>query len=278
MLKLFIELLSLIGGTLIYLLTTLGSELKIYFIHLWILIVSILGIYIGLTFLLFLGVFLLGFIAGNDKHKEGRRYKLWVYIFNHFIHYLNQMAGIKVKIKGLDKIPNEKCMIVYNHKSNFDPMLIAWYLRKCQLISISKHANFDIPICGPFMKAMDYIEINRESAREGALTISKAIKYITSDTYSICIAPEGTRNKTEEILLPFHSGSFKIATKSKCPIIVLCMTNTFKIHKNFPFKKTKVAFEILDVLYYDDYKDLTTTEISDNIREQILNRLLEENK
>ena len=33
---------------------------------------------------------------------------------------------------------------------------------------------------------------------------------------SICIFPEGTRNKTQDTFLPFHEGSFKIAEKAKC--------------------------------------------------------------
>ena len=48
---------------------------------------------------------------------------------------------------------------------------------------------------------------------------------LVKDGYSICIYPEGTRNKTEEDMLPFHEGSFKIATKSGCPIIPVTMYN-----------------------------------------------------
>ena len=48
---------------------------------------------------------------------------------------------------------------------------------------------------------------------------------------SICIFPEGTRNKGEELsLLPFHNGSFKIAEKTGCPIIPMSLNTVSYTH------------------------------------------------
>ena len=58
--------------------------------------------------------------------------------FAHFlltsgIAYINNHANIRVKKIGLDKIPNEKFLLVSNHKSKFDPMLTAQALGKYDL-------------------------------------------------------------------------------------------------------------------------------------------------
>jgi len=45
------------------------------------------------------------------------------------------------------------------------------------------------------------------------------------------IAPEGTRNATDT-LLPFKEGSMKIATKTKIPIIPVCIKGTEEIMEN----------------------------------------------
>ncbi len=69
-------------------------------------------------------------------------------------------------------------------------------------------------------------------------TILQAIDYVKHGI-SICIFPEGTRNKGEELsLLPFHNGSFKIAEKTGCPIIPMSLNNTCDIFEgHFPFIK-----------------------------------------
>ena len=54
---------------------------------------------------------------------------------------------------------------------------------------------------------------------------------------SICIFPEGTRNKNvdETEMLPFHDGSFKIAARAKSPIIPIAISNSANIWEaNFP--------------------------------------------
>ena len=48
------------------------------------------------------------------------------------------------------------------------------------------------------------------------------IEYIKKGI-SICIFPEGTRSKNGNHMLEFHGGSFKCATKAKCPILPIAL-------------------------------------------------------
>ena len=52
-----------------------------------------------------------------------------------------------------------------------------------------------------------------KNIKEGMKTILAAIEK-AKNGISICIFPEGTRNKTADTFLPFHEGSFKIAEKA----------------------------------------------------------------
>ena len=72
---------------------------------------------------------------------------------------------------------------------------------------------------------------------------------------SICIFPEGTRNKGEELsMLPFKEGAFKIATKTGCAIVPISMNNTAAIFENqFPrIKKVNVVVEYGTPIYPKD--------------------------
>ena len=77
-------------------------------------------------------------------------------------------------------------------------------------------------------------------------TILTAIEEVKNGI-SICIFPEGTRNKgdSELEMLPFHEGSFKIATKAKCPIIPIAISNSAEIFEaHFPkIRPCKVVVE-----------------------------------
>ena len=77
-------------------------------------------------------------------------------------------------------------------------------------------------------------------------TILEGIEKIKSGI-SICIFPEGTRNRSESDLdlMEFHEGSFKLATRTNCPIVPIAMNNTCSIfEKQFPkIKKTHVVIE-----------------------------------
>ena len=48
----------------------------------------------------------------------------------------------------------------------------------------------------------------------------------------MAIFPEGTRNKTEEPMLEFHKGSFKIAEMAKCKIVPVVLNNTSAIFED----------------------------------------------
>jgi 1-acyl-sn-glycerol-3-phosphate acyltransferase len=189
----------------------------------------------------------------------------------------------KGKYSGLEKLPKDKkFLLVANHRGIFDAVLLCHTFRKEKFVAVSKPENFTLPIAGPWIKGMGHLAIDRENNRNALKTIIKCIKYIEEDKFSIGICPEGTRNKKEG-LLPFKSGCFKIASKAKCPLVICTITNADKVFKNFPFKKTTMEFHIVDVIEYEDLKDLSTHEIALLARRKMvenlnINESLEESK
>ncbi len=86
------------------------------------------------------------------------------------------------------------------------------------------------------MRYLHCLFLDRTDIRQGLKTILEATEKIKSGI-SICIFPEGTRNSnpSETDMLPFHEGSFRIASKSDCPVIPIAMNNTAEIWEaHFP--------------------------------------------
>lgn len=175
-------------------------------------------------------------------------------------HQTNLLAGALVKKSGMEKVnKKQRYMVVYNHTSNFDPMIIMDKIK--DIYCITKPENKKIPIVGAYINKAGYISIDRSNDAEGMKAILKAINYLKNDYGSICVAPEGTRSKTLE-LLPFHPGCFNIAKRAEVPILVVGLKNTFDIHKNFLKRFTHVKMDIISVINPEEFKDLSTIEIS----------------
>ena len=101
------------------------------------------------------------------------------------------------------------------------------------------------PLLRAWMARIYCLFLDRENPREGLKTILTAIEYVKSGVSNF-IVPEGTRNGGEEgSILPFHSGSFKIAEKSGCPIIPVSLNNTAAMFENqIPYvRKRHVVIE-----------------------------------
>lgn len=161
------------------------------------------------------------------------------------------LAGTKYTILGLENIPKDEAVLyVANHRSYFD--IVLGYSTVPNMTSfISKKEMGRIPCLRTWMRYMKCLFLDRENIREGLKTILTGIEQIKQG-YSVFIMPEGTRCYESE-MLPFHEGSFKLASKSGCAIIPVAMTNAdqiFEAHKPF-IRKTKVTVKYGKPIYID---------------------------
>lgn len=165
------------------------------------------------------------------------------------------IAGVKVTEIGKENVPKDQAVLyVGNHRSYFDILLL--YVRCHGLTGfVSKKEMNKIPLLRVWMRYLHCLFLDRENIKEGLKTILKAIEYVKSGI-SICIFPEGTRNKAESDLelLPFHDGSFKIAQKSGCPIIPIALNNTSGMfEKHIPYVKScHVVIEYCKPIIYSE--------------------------
>lgn len=150
---------------------------------------------------------------------------------------LLKIAGVKVNTYGIENIPKDKpILFVGNHQGNFDiPIYISQIPRVIGFIS--KIEVEKIPLIKTWMSFMHCVFMDRSNLRKSGEAIIKGIKNL-KEGHSMVIFPEGTRSKGGPIK-EFKAGSFKLATKSKCPIVPVTMDGSYKImeHGNGPWLK-----------------------------------------
>lgn len=164
-----------------------------------------------------------------------------------------KITGVKVTVIGEENVPDEAVLFIGNHRSFFDILLT---YSRCRRLTgyIAKKEMDQFPLLNNWMRNLYCLFLDRENPKEGLKTILTAIDYVKKGI-SICIFPEGTRNKGEELsMLPFRDGSFKIATKTGCAVVPISMNNTAEIFENhFPkIKKTHVIIEYGSPVYYNE--------------------------
>ena len=141
------------------------------------------------------------------------------------------LAGGRATVIGLENIPEDHpVLFVGNHRSIFD-IILAGSLIKYPVGFVAKKELQGTPIT-LIMEEIHCLFLDREDPRQGLKTILTAIDYVKSGI-SMFIFPEGTRCKVEGTFLPFHAGSFKIATKAKVPIVpvtIVGMGDVFEDH------------------------------------------------
>lgn len=143
--------------------------------------------------------------------------------------FVMKLAGANITIRGsenLDSIKNETVLFVSNHQSNFDIPLLLGSLDKSKGF-IAKKELETWPIISLWMKNIQCVFMDRNNMRKSAEAIVQGIN-ILKNGQSMVIFPEGTRSKggpTHE----FKAGSFKLATKSKVPVVPITINGTYKL-------------------------------------------------
>lgn len=213
------------------------------------------------------------FINPNKEYtQDSKYYRFLLYTCTKIAVFF---ARIRIHVRGLVNVPEHgRYLLVGNHKSNFDPIL-SWEIlgKEADLCFVSKKENFKKPAFGKIIRRLCFLGIDRDNPRKALQTVEQAAAFLKEDKFSIGVYPEGTRNWTDEPLLPFHTGLFKIAKKANVPIVVVVTKNNEKIAKNFPFKGTDVYYDFVGMIPADKVSQMSNIEIGEHVSEMMLRSL-----
>ena len=209
--------------------------------------------------------------AGKEnKYTIEERYN----IVRNVCKQVNYYAHVEIECSGLENIPNENGYILTpNHQGLFDVLLI------CDTHSnptsfVIRNDLAKIPLLKQTIKALDAKALDRNDARQGMKIIKEMTEEIRKGRNFI-IFPEGTRSKNGNIPGNFKGGSFKSAVKAQAPIVPVALIDSYKPFDIKDTKPVKVQIHYLKPLYYEEYKDMKTTEIASTVHDRIQKKINE---
>lgn len=222
-----------------------------------------------LLFIVFLWLYGLIFVSRKKKYEMSgfKSFVTWM-----CTQFLCNIFRIKTVIINKEKMPDtNKMMLVCNHQSIIDPFLMITQFPKKSLTYIMKKEVLSYPAVGRWLYGCGFIPIDRDNNRNGLEAIVLASKKV-SNGHSIGVFPEGTRNK-QGVLAEFRPGVFKVALRSEAPIVVAVVDNVYRVNKRWPWRSTKVVLKIVDVLPYEEIKNMNTNEISNKVHDLMSNAI-----
>ena len=211
----------------------------------------------------------------NSK-KDRKKPSKWAYWWlSQGIKCINYFSSVDCKVIGANKLPKKKkFVLVCNHRSNYDPMLIIEKFSLKHIAFISKEANMKMPMIGALLRASCYQGIDREDREKALETIRKCTDFVKDDVMNIGVFPEGTRQRTE-VIGQFHEGVFNIAIHAKAPLVICALKGTEKIKGRAPFRRTKIVLKVIGVVEPEELETHTAKSISDLSRNLMYEYLTE---
>jgi 1-acyl-sn-glycerol-3-phosphate acyltransferase len=192
--------------------------------------------------------------------------KLWSWIFS-------KLTFIRYEMIGREKITKGKAFIyVSNHTSFLDLPGIAMTIRG-QFRPLAKKELLKIPVFGWVTRATCVV-VDRGSQESRKKSLNY-LKKILSLGINILIFPEGTQNRSTELLQPFKEGAFRIAIDTQQPLLPMAVVGAGEL---MPPGKGKIKPGLIKIIVGDpisvagmsqneigDLKDRTTEIIKEMI-------------
>jgi len=147
---------------------------------------------------------------------------------------------------GINNIPKKDgCILVGNHTSKLDPLLVMSCTNRC--ISYLGKIELFKGMKKYFSYGVGIIPVDRSKKNPEA--VNTAINHLKNNGV-IGIFPEGTINKTDNIIMPFKYGAVKMAKETGSWIVPFAIKGKYEIFKKniiIEFGKPYKAFDDIDV-------------------------------
>ena len=178
--------------------------IRIFFIAVYFLLVSVLGIFICLA---------------RPFHPDNTRWFGRIFSWGGAA-----ILGIKIRRHNYDSLKNMgPCVYVANHQDNLDLFICGRVIPK-RTVSIGKKNLRYIPFFGQLYWLAGNVFIDRKNNSHSKTTVNTSIRALTTKNTSLWVFAEGTRNRGRK-LLPFKKGAFKMAIDASVPIIPICVSS-----------------------------------------------------
>lgn len=174
---------------------------------------------------------------------------------------------------GLENIPDVPCIYAANHQGKFDALGLLEVLKDHPTSAIVDVAMTNHPLYKQAIGLLELKLLDRTSLREELMAVKEMGQDIVEKNRSYIVFPEGWYEDNHNRLLEFNAGFMKAAEIAKCPIVPVCLYDTWKVYGISSLKKIYPRYEILKPISYEEYGALSRYEAAQLIKSRIQEKI-----
>ncbi len=123
--------------------------------------------------------------------------------------------GVRLRVFGAERLPAERCIVVANHASYLDGLVLTAALPPRFAFVIKKEMD-RVPLASRLLRRIGSEFVDRHNRHKGAMDARRVLRR-ASTGQSLVFFPEGTFS-TRPGLLRFHTGAFATAVRANCTV------------------------------------------------------------
>jgi len=168
------------------------------------------------------------------------------------VMFFVRAVGVKVRVRGVERIPPGVCLFAANHTSSADAPAVVGAIPR-RIAVLLKQSLFKWPIVGQAFRSAHFIPVNRSAHESAVASVERATEAMRAGQ-SFLIYPEGTRSPDGR-LQGFKKGAVVMAIKAGVPIVPIACSGAQKImgKRSMVIRPGEIVVEFLEPIDASKY-------------------------
>ncbi len=182
------------------------------------------------------------------------------------VMFFVRAVGVRICVRGLERIPRGVCLFVANHTSSADaPAVVGAIPRRIAILL--KESLFKWPIAGQAFTLARFIPVNRGARDSAIASVEKATEALMAGQ-SFLIYPEGTRSPDGR-LQEFKKGAVMMAIKAGVPIVPMVCSGAHRVmeKRSLVIHPGEILVEFLQPIDASKYSLEERDDLNEHVRQ-----------
>ena len=179
-----------------------------------------------------------------------------------------RLAGIPLRIEGVERLPQTPCVVVVNHASYIDGIVAAAALPPAFAFVIKKEM-VRVPLASLLLRRLGSAFVERFDRHRGGADTRRVWK-LAATGQSLVFFPEGTFDTTRQVGR-FLGGAFATAKRSDMPVVAVAIHGTRDVLPSggITVYRNPLRFEVLEVLDAEGARERSRRLIAEAVGEPL---------